>query len=70
MFIIFFPFSTYGKEMSNINEILWVVKNVYLGGCHVQWMVEAHRPLVFHNKKKKSSVYGVREFHRESLYSS
>ena len=44
--------------------------------CILRWLPctvdggEAHRPLVFHNKKKKSSVYGVREFHRESLYSS
>lgn len=31
VFSFFFPFSTYGKEMSNVNEMLWVVKDVYLG---------------------------------------
>ena len=57
--------------MSNINEILWVVKNVYLGGCHVQWMVGKHTVLWFFTIRRKRAVYiGVRKFHRESLYSS
>lgn len=43
--------------------MIWDVKSVYLGGCHVQWVVEAHHPFFFffffNNKGKKKAVYLV-----------
>ena len=45
--------------MANVNEILWVVKNVYLGCLPCTVEVGSTLLLVFHNKKKKEQCISM-----------